>query len=554
MSTTATFRTCVNCAAPFVIAPDDFAFYAKLQVPEPVRCPDCRQQLRGISINHIYLFRRKCDATGQMIVSNMPPESPYKVYAQEYWYSDKVDNTKFGRDFDFSRPFFEQFHELALEVPRPALFTDYLRDENSAYTNYSGRNNNCYLVFDSDENRDCYYGYSINRCRDSLDGHRISNCELCYEAVDSRNCYSSAFLSNCENCSDSVLLSNCIGCRNCLMCCNLRQKEYHVFNRSVSKEEFERIRASLASYSTLTELLASFQSFKLRFPQKYMKGFQNENVTGNYLINCKNAVACFDCRDGWDIKYCYQSFLKSVNCMDTQEVGEVELAYECSNIGYNAYNIRFCMNCLSQITNLTYCDMCFNGCSDLFGCLGLTHRQHCILNKQYTPTEYATTVARIIEHMRTTGEWGQFFPESTAVLPYNLTSAHEFYPLTEQQVLAKGLSWREDDRRNYQAQSYALPDSIRDTSDAVVHEILACAKCSRNYKIIPQEFAYYRSAGLPLPRSCFECRHKARIAGREPRQLWARKCSKCATSLQSAYAPERPEIVYCEKCYLESLD
>jgi hypothetical protein len=70
---------------------------------------------------------------------------------------------------DFHRPFFEQFQELSLVVPRPSLFTGYEFDENCAYTNHAGKNQNCYMIFDSDENRDCYFSYSINHCEDCTD-------------------------------------------------------------------------------------------------------------------------------------------------------------------------------------------------------------------------------------------------------------------------------------------------------------------------------------------------------------------------------------------------
>ena len=42
-----------------------------------------------------------------------------------------------------------------------------------------------------------------------------------------------------------------------------------------------------------------------------------------------------------------------------------------------------------------------------------------------------------------------------------------------------------------------------------------------------------------------------RIFLRLPRRLWHRKCMKegCENEFETAYAPDRPEIVYCERCY-----
>jgi CxxC-x17-CxxC domain-containing protein len=34
-----------------------------------------------------------------------------------------------------------------------------------------------------------------------------------------------------------------------------------------------------------------------------------------------------------------------------------------------------------------------------------------------------------------------------------------------------------------------------------------------------------------------------------PRKLFTRICDKCGKEIQTIYAPERKEIVYCENCY-----
>jgi len=65
---------------------------------------------------------------------------------------------------------------------------------------------------------------------------------------------------------------------------------------------------------------------------------------------------------------------------------------------------------------------------------------------------------------------------------------------------------------------------------------------------------------IPIPRRCFYCRHEARLKRRNPFKLWHRACmcdkenhfhgaGKCEVEFETAYAPDRPEIVYCEKCY-----
>jgi hypothetical protein len=56
---------------------------------------------------------------------------------------------------------------------------------------------------------------------------------------------------------------------------------------------------------------------------------------------------------------------------------------------------------------------------------------------------------------------------------------------------------------------------------------------------------------IPLPRYCPNCRHHERLKNRNPLKLYKRTCMKegCDVEFETTYAPERKEIVYCEKCY-----
>ncbi len=549
----ATTKVCPWCSSKFIVTASDAAFYTRVSVPSPTLCNECRQQQRTLHVNQLHLFRRTCAGTGKQILCSYTPESPFKICAQPYWYSDEVENTVHGRSFDFNRRFFEQYRELQLAALRPALFTDFSRDENSEYTNFAGKNKNCYLIFDSDENWDCYYGYSMNGGRSSQDCYRVEKCELCYEIIDSRNCYNCAFVSNSENCWDSAYLNNCIGCKNCFMCSNLQQKAHYILNKPATKEQVTALRQGLASFRTATETKQRFSAFAAAFPQKFLRGFQNENVQGNYLTNSRNASHCFDCRDVWDVRYTYQAFMPLKDCMDIDECGEAELLYECSNVGYTAFNTQFSLMSLNQLSNLAYCELCFNGCSDLFGCIGLKKKKHCILNKQYSKDEYQALRVRVIRHMTETGEWGEFFPPELSTTPYNLSKAQEFFPLTKQQAEARGFYWRDEDRGEYQAATCALPDSVYETPPEIIKELLLCTSCKKNYKIIAKELQFYQTAGLALPRKCFLCRHNDRRASRTPRKLWPRNCDKCAADFECAHTPGGKEVVYCESCYLDSL-
>ncbi len=556
-------RTCKHCSSTFDVTNDDLRFLKDLspmiggkvqELPPPTLCPDCRQQRRCAQANQLNLYERTCDLTGAMMISNYHPSGPYKVYRQEDWYSDRWDPLQYGREFDFSRPFFPQWQELSLAVPRPSLHRGFVYDENADYTNYAGKNKNCYLIFDSDENRDCYYSYSLERSESCMDCYRVRDSELCYEVVDSIKCYNCAWLQDCDNCSDSAFLKNCIGCKHCLMCSNLRNKEYHVENKPVTKEQFEEYRAMLGSHANVQTAGERFNQLRLTFPQKYIHGVHNEDFTGDYLTNCKNSYHCFDSNDLWDCRYVYQAFMGMKNSMDIQECGDAERVYESCFSGYNSYGYLFCAHCLGEPAEILYCTYSPHS-KNLFGCIGVMHKQYCILNKQYTKEEYEELVPKIIGHMRNTKEWGEFFPVELSTFSYNETLAHDHFLLPKKEVQSRGWRWLDDveKRDRYKGPVVELPDDIKDATDDLCKKILTCEVSKRQYKIIPQELKLARQMHIPLPLKSFFQRHTERMAKRNPRRLWDRECAKCRKAIQTTYAPDRPEIVYCEECYLQTV-
>src|SRR3989338_8277025 len=114
--------SCKNCKADFIIDSDDRAFYEKIAVPAPTLCPSCRAIRRMIWWNEHNLYRKK-DINGQEIFSTFPEASPIKIMERDAWWGDSWDAMDppagGGRDYDFSKPFFEQFKELMLAVPWP---------------------------------------------------------------------------------------------------------------------------------------------------------------------------------------------------------------------------------------------------------------------------------------------------------------------------------------------------------------------------------------------------------------------------------------------------
>ncbi len=543
-------RTCQNCKKEFTIEPEDFAFYARIDVPTPKLCPRCRQQRRMMFRNFKTLYKRNSDRSMKSLVSMYSPQAPYKIWSHEEWWQDDWDPKSFGRDFDFSRTFTEQFQELLLSVPRFALMN--FNSEACEYSNFTNGSKNCYLVFGCVEDEGCSYGHIVWESKDSLDNLYLHKSELCYGCVDCLNSYRLFYSGECEDCSDSIGLYDCKGCTDCVGCVGLRQKSRHIFNQPVSKEEYDKFLAEhpLGDTKSIELILGKREELRKNLPQKNYFGSHNNDVSGNHIHNAKNVQHSFDVQGGENSKFAYTAR----NVVDSYDVAfspDIEYSYEAltcmkSNRAY------FCHICLSS-TDAYYSDNCFS-CSNIFGCAGLKSEEYCIFNKKYSKEEYVELKSKIIEHMKKTGEWGEFFSAKLSPFKYNESISQEYFPLKKDEALEMGYGWRDDlpyTTGQETLKNDALPREPGLISIELCKEVLACDKCSRNYKLTEGEVGFYKNAGLLVPRMCFDCRHANRMSQRNTRDLWPGVCAMCGSEFKTSYSPEQQKQykIYCETCY-----
>lgn len=542
-------RTCAVSEKPFVITEEDQVFYAKVGVPLPTLCPEERQRRRLAHRNERHLYHRTCDFTGKSVISNYAPDAGMVVYENQTWWSDKWDARDFARDFDFNRPFFEQFHELFQKVPQLALYV--WNSENSSYCNYVGHVKDSYLIFGSVYSEKCYYGspyYSLE-CVDTL---VVRDCSYCYECVDCRKLYECFYCQDCHGSSNLIYCYDLQGCRDCIGSAGLRNKQYCIFNEQKTKEEYEQFfkKLDLCNSEVRKNLQDNLGALKLKIPHRFMQSNQVEAVSGNYIYQSRNATDSYYIDRCQDVCYCMQ-VVDLKDCYDNNFTEENELCYEYLG-AYQNTRVLFSKFC-NRVSESYYCDSCFTS-KHLFGCVGLKNAEYCILNKQYSKEEYHDLIARIVEHMKTTGEWGEFFPVTLSPFGYNETVADEYFQMSQKDVINRGYAWKEEDlSSSYQGPLLEIPNNIQDVSDEILKQILKCEITGKLYKIIPQELEFYRKMKLPIPRRCPDQRHRDRLALRNPRKLWDRKCAQCHILLQTSYAPDSLPKVYCEACYLKEV-
>ncbi|MBI3589741.1 MAG: hypothetical protein HY093_05025 [Candidatus Liptonbacteria bacterium] len=184
-------KNCQNCKSPFTIEPEDFSFYERIKIPPPTFCPDCRLQRRSAFRNEKNLYRVKSAKSGQEILSLIPPEAGVTIYEEKEWWADDWDSSSYGQDYDFSKPFFVQFFELAKRTPRFNRSVTFM--VNSDYSANAGYLKNCYLLFNSNHDEDCAYGNGIDNSKNCFDNSHINKCELCYDSFWLTNCYQTYF-------------------------------------------------------------------------------------------------------------------------------------------------------------------------------------------------------------------------------------------------------------------------------------------------------------------------------------------------------------------------
>lgn len=551
--------TCLQCKKGFAITDHDRTFYVRIGVPEPKLCPACRYQRRIAHRNERTLYRRKCDATGKDIVAIYPQHSPYKVYEQSYWRSDAWDAREYGRDFDFSRPFFEQMQELRIIVPRLSLNSP--ESENSEYTNQSQRNKDCYMLVSCGDNQHVFYSMWSHYGKDMMDVYMAFESQRCYEVVGVNNSYNVRWSKTCDNCTDCYFCFDCRGCSDCFMSTNLRNKRYIWKNEQLTEAEYKRrflginLRSFNATEALKRESCDQWQQAIHRFADQR----KCEDSSGDDLFSVENVRDSFHVGKSVDCAYCQDC----IEMKDSYDCTEVAIDFELNYEVHGAAAIYGCtvLNLCSSLQFSAYCDSCFNA-DHLFGCVGIKRAHHCILNKQYTNDEYDRLTQKIIAHMKETREWGEYFPVETSVFCYNETTAQEYFPLSKEEVLPHNWKWQDEMPGTYGKETTswdAVPDDICDVRDSICSETFACQKTGKNFRIIKPELEFYRSMGIPIPRLHPDTRHAKRMTVRNPRQLWHRQCmcekaghdhvGRCAVEFETTYAPDRPEIIYCEQCY-----
>ena len=553
-------KICQSCKKEFIIEVDDFLFYEKVKVPPPTWCPKCRLKRRLSWQGYQILYKRKCDFSGDEVITTHNINSPHKVYRQDIWWSDKWDPLQYGMEIDWSRPFLEQFGELLRNVPLPSLYTDYSSMIRSDYCNAATGCKDCYLCFRVTNAENSAYLNLVGDIKDSIDCSYTRHDQLGYSNVITHSGYQTFFCEDVVGSMNMWFCRSCVGCSDCVGCVNLVKKKYHIFNEPYTKDEFQNIfkKYDFGSVKNLEEFKKTVTEFLLKSPRKQFNDRSSTNTTGEYIYNSKNILDSYMVRKAENCRYC--QFIKAgpvANCYDYTTFGEqAELVYESCWVGDNVNNVKFSVwNYV--VSEMEFCFGCHSS-NNLFGCVGIRKGEYCILNKQYSKEEYLKITEKLrkqmteipyVDKMGRKYFYGEMLPAELSPWTYNESSVMEWFPLDKEEVLKEGFNWRDVEPREYQDATIEMPEHIKDVSDSIVKEILKCEKCGKNYRLVKLEVDFYRRFNLPIPHKCPLCRDRERSMLLNPIEIHDRECALCHKKIKTSWSPDRPEIVYCSECY-----
>jgi len=321
-------KACQNCHNDFIIKPEDFQFYEKIDVPAPTFCPECRLINRMIWRNEKSLYKKQCDLC-QKPTFSMYDDVPFPVYCPECWRSDNWNPMDYAQEYDLNRGFFDQLKELFGRVPRMALL-QISTVKDVQFANYIANSNNVYLAYSIVASENIKYSHNVDQSKNVVDSYGVTNVELVYENFQCSDTYSSTYLSNSKKCMESHFLFDCVNCQNCFMSANLRNKNYVFRGQQLSKVEYEeKIEAlNFGLYTETKKLVDEFIELQKDSIHKYANLVNCINSTGDNLSSCKNVGYCFNGVGIEVSKYCNRIVNGAKDCYDLSGATQPEMCCE----------------------------------------------------------------------------------------------------------------------------------------------------------------------------------------------------------------------------------
>jgi len=453
--------------------------------------------------------------------------------------------------------------------------------------------------------------YAVSDLEMCYEAYEVGSCFQCFFCLDTEDCRNVWFSRDCMDCSDCFGCVNLRHRKHCIFNEQYTKEGYEEKIKELnhgSYAEAQKIRARVNELYLQLPHKCYRGTHNARVTGDYIYG--SKNAYDAYEIGSSEDVRyVVNLGPGTKDSYDYSNWGENVELL----YEAISCGDECRNIKFcfdcwpAMRESEYCANCHSSsnlfgcvgLRNKQYCILNKQYTKEEYEALMEKIKKHMDEMPYIAQIRNSKHEARNIEY-----RYGEFFPPELSPLAYNESKAIDYYPKSKEEVIAEGYLWRDPNQREFEVTLDAeqIPDHVRDAEEGITKEIIRCASCKKAYRILLREFQFYKKFEIPLPRKCHLCRYADRVAPRNPFHLYERKCEcgggtnnsqpttnngdssskssvvsrppdrmtsairtgksryantaahfhgeePCPNEFKTTFAPDRPEIIYCEQCY-----
>jgi hypothetical protein len=189
-----------------------------------------------------------------------------------------------------------------------------------------------------------------------------------------------------------------------------------------------------------------------------------------------------------------------------------------------------------------------------FGCCGLVRWKNCVMNTSYSTQEYATLRQKIIDHMKSTWEWWQFFPGSFAPNPYDESFSSFYFPLSESEQQSLWYFFLPNSEKNNVSylNTEELPTTARETTETTTKQTYWDNVAKKPFQILSQDVNLCRELEVCLPYTHYMRRIQENFR-RMPYNgtLRSTTCAKTWNEILTSWPAKYDGRIVCEEEYLK---
>ncbi len=443
------------------------------------------------------------------LISKFPPWERVQVISIDAFNSSRDRLIEKSNNYNLDESFLKNFQNLFQNIQLPALF-HYWITSNCDFSEVAFASQNCYLsniIIKDCEN--IFYSFMTRmNCHNIYNSfyteNNSTNIYNCRGTINSYKIFYSSFIKDSTNIYFS---SNLTWCQECLFCDDLQNVKYYIRNKALKKEEYVEEKRKILSEKSNFEWWYEKQN-------KTGKSYNNTNVSWNYILESENV----------ENGYYTTNTKNSRNILFAGSPAWCENFYDAWPAGGNwwtdfyavagAWDWSQNLYCCAQIwssSNMFYCYY-MEGCSYCLGCIGLTNKSYCILNKQYSKADWEIVSSQIFESMEQDWTLWEFFPWEINPYYLNDTVAGILWDFSKQEAQKKGYMWR-DEEIKVDIPEWVEIIKVSELDDfewfntswewkinPEILEKVIVDKSGNYYKIVQMEYDFLIKHWLPLPR------------------------------------------------------